>query len=103
MHALDVWQAPEVQLRIFCVYSPLHALFYLVLLKAGRAGLDGSVSSLMLCSLLMGATSAQAYLLATFYKGLVKDKTLLAAEVMNEYDQKVCEDLRRTLKALADG
>lgn len=37
----------------------------------------------------MTLISAQSYMAVVAFTGLVKDKSLLAAEVMREYDQKV--------------
>lgn len=39
--------------------------------------------------------AAHLVLLATLFSGLVKDKTILAAEVMHEYDEKVSRDIVR--------
>ena len=100
MHALDVWQAPEVSLRIFTLYSPLHLFIYIANTRTGHQ--TGTVKAYMLfVSLgLMAFISAQMALLIYFYSALVKDKELIAGEVMNEYNQKfvmprampVCKD-----------
>jgi hypothetical protein len=100
MHALDVWQAPEVPLRIFTVYSPLHLLFYLYHLRKATAELGhaAKISHLLIGMLLMTILSAQTYALVYLYTGLIRDKALIAGEVMNEYNQKVRSfSLRRWL------
>jgi len=84
MHAIDMWTAPDVQLRIFCLYSPLHALFYTLHLKSSRG-----FSHFVTVFILMAIASAQTTLLAHLYTDLVKDKSIVAGEVLHEYDEKV--------------
>ncbi|UZJ57066.1 hypothetical protein CBS101457_006386 [Exobasidium rhododendri] len=81
MYAIDMWTAPEVQLRIFCLYSPLHALFYLLSLKS-------DFSRFITTFAFMVIVSAQTTLLVRFYTDLVKDKNIIAGEVMHEYNEK---------------
>lgn len=96
MHAIDMWQAPEVSLRVFCLYSPLHVLVYLAninavpLVKLHASGTAGSRISGLIASLaFMTLFSAQTMVLALWYAHLVKDKGIIAGEVLHEYDQKV--------------
>ncbi|MCO5556098.1 hypothetical protein L7F22_009642 [Adiantum nelumboides] len=88
MHALDVWQAPEVSLRIFTLYSPLHLLIYIANTRTGHHTGTGKAYMLFVSLGLMAFVSAQTALLVYFYAALVKDKELIAGEVMNEYNQK---------------
>jgi hypothetical protein len=84
MHAIDMWSAPDVQLRVFCLYSPLHAVFYVSNLKSNRG-----LSHFLFLLSLMAMASAQVTLLAHFYNGMIKDKNVIAGEVMHEYNEKV--------------
>ena len=86
MHALDVWQAPEVQLRIFTLYSPLHLVIYAM--EMHRYNGLSRFSSMILSSTLMALISAQTFAIVFLYSGLVKDKAVIAGEVLNEYNQK---------------
>lgn len=90
MHALDVWQAPEVHLRIFALYSPLHLIVYLANVRTAPGSTTARAYGLVISFALMAAISAQTALLIYLYAGLVKDKSLIAGEVLNEYNQKVC-------------
>lgn len=87
IHELNVWEAPDVPLRIAIAYSPLHALLWHF---AGTflLPINGPVAWLAIFALMAGM-SAQSYLLSLSFEGLVKDRALLAAEVMREYDEKV--------------
>jgi hypothetical protein len=82
MHAIDMWTAPDVNLRIFCVYSPLYGLFYTYYLKS-------DLSYFISTFVLVAISSAQLSFLVVFYTSLVKDKNIVAGEVMHEYDEKV--------------
>lgn len=84
MHAIDMWTAPDVQLRIFCLYSPLHAIFYTIHLKSNRG-----FSHFIALFVLMAIASAQVTLLVHYFTSLVKDKNVIAGEVFHEYDEKV--------------
>ncbi|CAO1638335.1 unnamed protein product [Parajaminaea phylloscopi] len=86
MHELSIWEPNVVVLRMMTVYSPLHALSWHI------AG-----SSLWPVSTFLGwvtffclqvALAGQLALLATLFADLVKDRALLAAEVLHEYDEK---------------
>lgn len=83
MHAIDMWTAPEVHLRIFCLYSPLHATFYIFHLKAQ------TLKHFLMVFSLMALASAQVTILIQFYTALIKDKNIIAGEVLHEYDEKV--------------
>lgn len=84
MHAIDMWTAPDVQLRILSLYSPLHGFFYILYLKHNH-GFSQFVSVFAL----MVVASAQLVVLVQFYTNLIRDKNIIAGEVMHEYDEKV--------------
>lgn len=82
------------------VFSPLHALLWHI---AGSSLLPISgLAAWMTFFATLAALSAQALLLSTSFTQLVKDRALLAAEMLKEYDQKVGETHcwgRRTKRA----
>lgn len=84
MHAIDMWTAPEVQLRIFCLYSPLHAITYVYSLTG-----DGGLSRLVKTFAMMAVLSGHFLVLVHYFTTMVKDKNLVAGEVMHEYNEKV--------------
>ncbi|KAN0063016.1 hypothetical protein ACQY0O_004179 [Thecaphora frezii] len=84
IHELNVWLAPEVPLRIFSVYSPAHALWWQF---ASLLGVTSAVTWLLGLALI-SLFALQTHYLARAYAALVKDRILLAAEVMHEYDEK---------------
>lgn len=86
MHAIDMWSAPDVQLRIFCLYSPLHAIFYVFNLKSSR---NNGLSQFLFVFGLMALASAQVTLVVHFFTQMIKDKNVIAGEVMHEYNEKV--------------
>lgn len=67
------------------LYSPAHALWWAV---AGSLGL-GAWTTWLLTAVLMAAFSVQTYYLALQYAALVRDRQLVSAEVLREYDEKV--------------
>ncbi|KAG8957234.1 hypothetical protein FRC03_010355 [Tulasnella sp. 419] len=75
---LDVWTPPEMELGLFCVYSPVHTLMYSVM------GWNNWITVFII----MGGLSLMLYGLVSWYEQLVKDRALLMAEVMYEYDHK---------------
>ncbi|PWN23352.1 hypothetical protein BCV69DRAFT_297290 [Microstroma glucosiphilum] len=86
IHELNVWEAPDVPMRIAVIYSPLHACLWHF---AGSPLLPtGGFLAWLSLFFVMTLISAQSYMAITAFAGLVKDKSLLAAEVMREYDQK---------------
>ncbi|CAO1620687.1 unnamed protein product [Sympodiomycopsis kandeliae] len=86
IHELNVWEAPEVSLRVAVIFSPVHALLWHI---AGSSFLPitGSFAWIAFFVTLVGI-SAQALLLSVSFSQLVKDRALLSAEVLREYDQK---------------
>ena len=92
IYTLRVWDVYEAPLWLFTyvfranvrVYSPAHALWWSV---AGSLGLHPAVTWLITGALLT-LFSAQAYILASEYEALLKDRQLLQAEMLHEYDEK---------------
>ncbi|KAJ6630811.1 hypothetical protein B0H10DRAFT_1773890 [Mycena sp. CBHHK59/15] len=74
---LEVWTPGELEMMLFNVYSPVHALLWMA---------TGS-SNWMLMLLIMGCVGAQANAMTHSYKALLKDKEIIAAEVLHEYNQ----------------
>ncbi|KAF9454499.1 hypothetical protein P691DRAFT_806680 [Macrolepiota fuliginosa MF-IS2] len=74
---LLVWNPGELELELFSLYSPIHALLWLAT----------SSSNWILMFFVMGLTSVQLNILIHSYGTLVKDKELVAAEVMHEYNE----------------
>ncbi|KAI0062258.1 hypothetical protein BV25DRAFT_1885488 [Artomyces pyxidatus] len=75
---LEVWTPGEGELMLFCVYSPMHALLW-PLWNAGNW--------IMMAAVMVGV-GVQLRVLTKTYDALLKDKAIIAAEVMHEYDQK---------------
>ncbi|KAK7014857.1 hypothetical protein R3P38DRAFT_2997999 [Favolaschia claudopus] len=73
---LEVWTPSELELMLFNVYSPAHAFLWMA---------TGS-SNWMIMIFIMGLVGAQANVMTHTYKMLLKDKEIIAAEVMNEYN-----------------
>lgn len=74
---LEVWTPGELQLELFSLYSPLHPLLWIA---------TGS-SNWMLMLLIMGLLSGLLNFLIRSYQQLLKDREIIAAEVMSEYNQ----------------
>ncbi|WFD19654.1 hypothetical protein MCAP1_001890 [Malassezia caprae] len=84
IYALRVWDVYEAPLWLFTIYSPAHALWWSV---AGSLGLH-PVMTWLVTAVLLALFSAQAYMLAREYEALLKDRQLLQAEMLHEYDEK---------------
>lgn len=93
---LEVWVPGEMELTLFCIYSPIHALLWmattsanwmLMFLVMGGAGLQVSYSQLLVNDLTVFRIQMQV--VTRSYQALIKDKEILAAEVMHEYNQGV--------------
>ncbi|OCH85309.1 hypothetical protein OBBRIDRAFT_798308 [Obba rivulosa] len=78
VQALEVWTPGEMELSLFTIYSPVHALLWLVLTSANW----------MLVAFVMLGMGMQMRALMRAYTELMKDKAIIAAEVMHEYDEK---------------
>lgn len=88
IHELHVWQPPAVTLRVLTVYSPPAALLWHIV-GGPFLPIQGIVAWLSFLVVVQGGLASMLVLLARLYEGLVKDKEVLAAEVMREYDEKV--------------
>lgn len=77
---LEVWTPGELELVLFAIYSPVHALLWMALTSANW----------MLLGVVMGVVGMQLRALTRSYEALLKDKAIIAREVMHEYDEKVC-------------
>ncbi|KAF8607862.1 hypothetical protein BDV93DRAFT_467499 [Ceratobasidium sp. AG-I] len=75
---LDMWQPGELEMALFSVYSPAHALLWMIF----------SSSTWFIAFILMAAISGQVYVLTQSYEGLLKDRKILNGEVMHEYNEK---------------
>jgi len=75
---LEVWTPSERGVMLFCIYSPVH-VFLWMLWNAGNW--------IMMAAVMVGV-SFQVHALTTTYEALLKDRTIIAAEVLHEYDEK---------------
>jgi len=75
---LEVWNPGEIETQLLIVYSPAHFLAWRIF---SAANWFSSLISL-------GVISLQLHVLITAYEGLIKDRAILSAEVMHEYDTK---------------
>ncbi|CAE6445160.1 unnamed protein product [Rhizoctonia solani] len=75
---LDMWNPGELELSLFSVYSPAHALLWMIF----------SSHTWFVALILMVAISGQIFALTRSYEGLIKDRRIIQGEVMNEYNEK---------------
>ncbi|KAF8760213.1 AAA domain [Rhizoctonia solani] len=75
---LDVWNPGELELSIFTIYSPAHALLWMIF----------SSHTWFVALILMAFISGQIFVLTRSYEGLLKDRRILQGEVMHEYNEK---------------
>ncbi|KAK0210762.1 hypothetical protein DFS33DRAFT_1295335 [Desarmillaria ectypa] len=74
---IDMWSPGDLETLVFCIYSPAHALLWCA---------TGS-SNWMIMLLIMGVVGLELNTMTASYKALVKDKEIIAAEVMHEYNE----------------
>ncbi|TFK76432.1 hypothetical protein BDN72DRAFT_808966 [Pluteus cervinus] len=74
---LQVWAPGDFEMALFAIYSPAHALLWMA---------TNTTNSVVML-LVMGLVGAQLNALTHSYKLLLKDKDIIAAEVLNEYNQ----------------
>ncbi|TFL07546.1 hypothetical protein BDV98DRAFT_558035 [Pterulicium gracile] len=74
---IQMWAPGPLELALFCVYSPVHTLLWLAT----------STSNWILLVLIMVLVSVQLHAMMFSYTALIKDKEIIAAEVMNEYNE----------------
>ncbi|PWN29981.1 hypothetical protein BDZ90DRAFT_257093 [Jaminaea rosea] len=99
IHELHIWQPPPVTLRVLTIYSPLSALLWHIV-SGPLLPVSGFVAWVIFFVLMQGGLAVSLVGLATLFEGLVRDKELLAAEVMREYDEKFV--LPRAMPAVRD-
>ncbi|KIJ44294.1 hypothetical protein M422DRAFT_168631 [Sphaerobolus stellatus SS14] len=75
---LSVWSPDKAEMELFIIYSPLHAFLWQAV----------SPGNWIMVFLLLGIASAQLFLFEQWYSRLVKDREIIASEVLHEYDQK---------------
>ncbi|KAI0054080.1 hypothetical protein FA95DRAFT_1579132 [Auriscalpium vulgare] len=75
---LEVWTPGEGELMLFCVYSPMHAFLW---------SMWNSGNWIMMSVAMLGV-GVQLRVMTKTYEALLKDKAIIAAEVMHEYDVK---------------
>jgi Protein of unknown function (DUF2418) len=75
------------------VYTPIHALWYHF---AGLLGIKGPVAWITTW-LVMAGMGFQLYWVVHEFQSLLKDRQLIAGEVMNEYEQKVSRGILRVV------
>ncbi|KAF8964693.1 hypothetical protein BDZ97DRAFT_1939044 [Flammula alnicola] len=73
---LDTWDPNEMELELFSIYSPAHALLWLAM------GSSNWLFSLMI----MGVVGVQLNALTHSYTQLLKDKQIISSETMKEYN-----------------
>ncbi|KAF9053678.1 hypothetical protein BDZ89DRAFT_1056254 [Hymenopellis radicata] len=75
---LEAWHPADRDVRLFCIYSPAHCLMWMA---------TGS-SNWIIMLLIMGFVGLQLHaLVVSCYNLLVKDKEIIAAGVMQEYNE----------------
>jgi len=73
---LEVWIPDDLEKMLFCIYSPVHPLLWMATTSANW----------MLMLVIMVGTGVQMRVLTKWFEALVKDKEIIAAEVMHEYN-----------------
>jgi hypothetical protein len=75
---LEVWTPGEGELMLFCVYSPIHVFLWML----------WNTGNWIMMAAVMAAVSFQVRILMTTFEALLKDRAIIAAEVLHEYDEK---------------
>ncbi|KZT26438.1 hypothetical protein NEOLEDRAFT_1062598 [Neolentinus lepideus HHB14362 ss-1] len=75
---LEVWAPSEFELKLFCIYSPITPFLWMAT----------NAANWMLMVFIMAAVGAQLQVLVTNYEALLKDRKIIAEEVMHEYNDK---------------
>ncbi|KAG6818107.1 hypothetical protein H0H87_000012 [Tephrocybe sp. NHM501043] len=73
---MEVWSPGELEMVVFTVYSPAHAFLWMA------TGWTNWIAMMVV----MGLVWAQLRGMTYWYSTLLKDKEIIAAEVMNEYN-----------------
>jgi len=74
---LEMWIPGELEMTLFCIYSPIHPLLWMATTSANW----------MFMLLIMSGVGVQMRILTRSYEALIKDKEIIAAEVMHEYNE----------------
>ncbi|KAH7871841.1 uncharacterized protein C8R40DRAFT_1120426 [Lentinula edodes] len=74
---LQIWTPGDLEMMLFNIYSPVHALLWMAT----------NSSNWIIMLLIMGTVGLQLNTMMLSYKTLIKDKDILHAEVMNEYNE----------------
>ncbi|OAL48122.1 hypothetical protein IQ07DRAFT_589589 [Pyrenochaeta sp. DS3sAY3a] len=84
---IAVWDPNPLCLQLFCLFSPLHVLFYYMNLPV--AALDPRPSVKVTMTIFVGAgLTAQLWWLMTSFVRQIKDNAIISREVLHEYDSK---------------
>ncbi|KAH8833620.1 hypothetical protein DL96DRAFT_1703270 [Flagelloscypha sp. PMI_526] len=75
---LEVWTPGEFETTLFCVYSPAHCLMWMAT----------NSSNWMMMFIVMGVVGVQIHTVSLSFRALLKDKEIIASQVMNEYNYK---------------
>jgi len=76
-----VWTPGEFERLLMTLYSPVHAVLWICT--------DGT-NWVLMCAVMV-VVGVQMGALSEAYEGLVKDRAILAAEVMHEYNESVSD------------
>ncbi|KAI1434677.1 hypothetical protein GGR50DRAFT_694891 [Xylaria sp. CBS 124048] len=89
---LSVWDPLPVCLRLFCLFSPGHALVYMMFLPLAPLDARPSVT-VFNCLVLQAILSIQLMLFQSRFSQQNKDTSIIQKEVMHEYDTKIVHPL----------
>ncbi|KAN0118038.1 hypothetical protein V8E52_005625 [Russula decolorans] len=76
----SLWTPSEGELVLFCVYSPVHAVLWM-LWNAGNW--------IMMAAVMVGVSFQVRTCLTRTFEAMLKDRMIIAAEVLHKYDEKV--------------
>ncbi|KAK7467146.1 hypothetical protein VKT23_004205 [Stygiomarasmius scandens] len=74
---LEMWTPGELEMTLFGIYSPVHSMLWMATTS----------SNWIIMFIIMGMVWAQLNVMMRYYTALIKDKEILAAEVMSEYNE----------------
>jgi len=80
---LEMWTPGELEMTLFGIYSPVHSMLWMATTS----------SNWIIMFIIMGMVWAQLNVMMRYYTALIKDKEILAAEVMSEYNEGVSRPL----------
>lgn len=84
---LSIWDPLPINVRLFCLFSPLHVLVYIM--NFPLAPLDPRPSvTLFTTMLIQTLLTVQLWLTASRFEQQAKDHAIVQKEVFNEYDTK---------------